>query len=432
MKGVQMDDKDAQEMAMFRFGLIAPVINGTFTEPTKTAYYKNVTAGMLTLPSMQQVSYSYCTLRWWESLYRKGGFEALLDKGRSDKGYPRKLSQEVIDAIFALRTEFPRINATIIHEKLVEDGTIRANEVSLSTVQRFIRSRKDRMSQALDAKDRRAFEATRVMEMLQADTLHALRVPDTGPKGLKKTYLICVIDDKSRLILSGRFFFSDTALNFQKVFKSAVKAFGCAEKLYVDNGAPYKNDQLSAICGVLGCVLIHAPARDAQATGKAERLNRTIRERFLSLLKEEDKASLESLNDAFVRWVSAYNTKVHSAHGKSPMEVYRAEMDTVRMPRSAEWVDEAFLNRVKRTVRADATVSIDNVSYDVPMIFIKQKVCIRFSPDDMSSAHIIDEGKAYPIRPTDKQANYRAKREKPGFSIDYGKGGADVSTTLPA
>ena len=426
-----MDDHDAQKMAMFRFGLIAPVINGTYKEPTKTAYYRNVTAEALTLPDSRQVSYSHCTLRWWESLYRKGGFEALVDKRRSDKGHPRKLSQEVVDAISAYRSEFPRINATMIHEKLIEDGVTRANEVSLSTVQRFIRSRKDRLSGTDGAKDRRAFEATRVMEMLQADTLHALHVPDTGPKDKKKTYLICIIDDKSRLILSGRFFFADTALNFQKVFKSAVKSFGLAEKLYVDNGAPYRNDQLSAICGALGCVLIHAPVRDAQATGKAERLNRTIRERFLSVLKEEDKASIGALNDAFARWASAYNTKVHSAHGKTPMDMYRDEMATVRMPKSSEWVDEAFLNRVTRTVKADATISLDNTSYDVPMAFIRQKVSIRFSPDDMGTAHIVDEGKTYPIRPTDRQANFKAKRTTSGYSIDYSKGGTDVSATLP-
>ena len=429
-----MDGHDAQQMAMFRFGLIAPVINGTFKEPTKSAYYRNVTADALTLPDGRQTSYSPSTLLWWEDIYRKHGFDALVGKKRSDKGYSRKLSNEAMDAIFALRMQFPRINATMIFEKLVEDGVIRADEVSLSTVQRFVRTRKEGLGTTPEAKDRRAFEAERVLCMCQADTLYGPWIPDSSPKDKKRVYLLSIIDDKSRLITGARFFFADTAFNFQKVFKAAVIRFGIPERLYVDNGAPYRNDQLSAICGALGCVLIHAPVRDGAAKGKAERLNRTIRTRFLSVLKDEQKSSIDALNDAFVRWVSAYNTQIHSGHRSTPMDVYRKEMGQVRMPKSIEWVEKAFLNRITRTVKADATVTINNVSYDVPMAFIKQKVEICFLPDDMTGAHIIDEGKRYPISATDKHANFKAKRKTSGFSVDYNMKGddRDVSPTLPA
>jgi len=72
------------------------------------------------------------------------------------------------------------------------------------------------------------------------------------------------------------------------------------------------------------------------------------------------------------------------------------------------------------TVNKDSTVSIDKVSYDVPMQFISSKVEIRFLPDDMSSAFILYEGVHYPIRPTDKNENCRTKRNNtPG--IDYSK-----------
>jgi transposase InsO family protein len=429
-----MNEKDAQAMAMFRFGLIAPVINGTYREPTKTAYYRKVTAEMLTLPDGRKVSYSPSTLLWWEDLYRKKGFDALVHRARSDRGNPRKLTDEAMDAVFALRTEFPRINATMVYEKLIEDGVIRKDEVSLSTIQRFVRSRKERLEGTSEVKDRRSFEAERVLGMCQADTLYGPYIADSGPKDRKRVYLISIIDDKSRLITGARFFFADTALSFQKVFKGAVMRFGIPEKLYVDNGAPYRNDQLSAICGSLGCVLIHAPVRDGAAKGKAERLNRTIRTRFLSVLKDEDTASIDALNDALARWVSTYNTQVHSAHGSTPMDVYRREMECVRMPKSTEWTDRAFLNRITRTVKADSTITIDNVSYDVPMAFIKQKVQIRFSPDDMTDAHITDEKKAYPIHPTDKHANFKAKRKTAGYTIDYGKkgDGLNVPPTLPA
>ena len=39
----KFNDKTAIDMAYFRFSLIAPVVQGTFNEPTKTAYYRRVT-----------------------------------------------------------------------------------------------------------------------------------------------------------------------------------------------------------------------------------------------------------------------------------------------------------------------------------------------------------------------------------------------------
>jgi len=416
-----MDDKHAQEMAMFRFGLIAPAINGTFTEPSRAAYYRVVAADVLTLPDGTLTSYSASTLGHWERLFRKGGFDALVHQSRSDKGYPRKLTQEAIDNIFALRSEYPRINATMIYEKLIEDSVIKENEVSLSTVQRFVRRRIGDMVLPGEHKDRKAFEAERVFELWQADTLYG---PFVG-SGKKKSraYLITVIDDKSRLICASKFFPSDKAATFQKVFKDAVLRFGVPEKLYVDNGAPYKNEQLSAICGRLGVVLIHAPVRDGAAKGKVERLHRTIRERFLSTLNERNTLSFEALNDAYISWVNSYNTSTHSAHGKKPMNVYQESQNLVRQPKSAEWVQECFLNRISRKVKKDATLTIDNVCYDAPAGFIGMKVEILFLPDDMTTAHIVFESKTYPLRVTDRVQNSKTRRSTSPYLIDYSKGG---------
>jgi transposase InsO family protein len=309
-----MDTGDEQTMAMFRFGLIAPVVNGTFAQATKSAYYRDVCAEALTLPNGTKAGYSPCTLAYWERLYRKGGFAALVHHARADKGYPRKLTAEAIDAVLALKRQFPKINATMIYERLIAEGVINARDVSLCTVQRFVRTRgadiADMQGHA-QAKNRRAFEAERVLGLWQADTLYGPYIEEAGKK--RRAYLISVIDDKSRLLAGGRFFYADNALNFQKVLKGAVLRYGIPEKLFVDNGAPYRNDQLAGICGSIGCVLIHAAARDGAAKGKIERANRTIRERCLSVLTKDQTASLDALNDAFSAWMTGYNTSVHSA-----------------------------------------------------------------------------------------------------------------------
>ena len=426
-----MEDPDRYEMAMFRFGLIAPVINGTYSAPSKAAYYRDVVAGGLTLPDGTPADYAARTLSYWEWRYRADGFDALIDKGRGDKGHSRKLEPEAIEAILALKRTFPKINATMVYEHLIENGTIKKCDVSLSTVQRFVRNNQDLGRLPKEAKDRKAFEAERVCEIWQADTLHGPHVHDGTKK--RRAYLISAIDDKSRLIVSSRFFFADSALNFQKVLKDAVLRFGIPEKLYVDNGGPYDNLQLTGICGALGVALIHTPPYDGEAKGKIERWHRTLRGRYLSVLPPEATSSLAALNSSLAKWVTTYNTTEHSSIASTPMDAYRKEADRVRTAISAEWVAGCFMNRIVRNVKADCTITIDRVSYDVPMQFAGTKVCVRYMPDDMDSAYIIADSKHYPILRTDKQANSKARRTTSPYSIDYGRGGgADVPPALPA
>lgn len=58
-------------MAYFRLAFIAPVIQGVFTEPTKTAYYKRIIESDLTLPTGKIIRYNHKTLEKWESYYLK-------------------------------------------------------------------------------------------------------------------------------------------------------------------------------------------------------------------------------------------------------------------------------------------------------------------------------------------------------------------------
>ncbi|MCM1257247.1 MAG: hypothetical protein NC307_05290 [Roseburia sp.] len=69
--------------------------------------------------------------------------------------------------------------------------------------------------------------------MYQADTLHGPRICEGGVA--HQTYRIMILDDKSRLIVGGRFFYQDNGANFQKVFLDAVATYGIPSTLYLDN-----------------------------------------------------------------------------------------------------------------------------------------------------------------------------------------------------
>ena len=256
--------------------------------------------------------------------------------------------------------------------------------------------------------------------MYQADTCYGPYITEDSVK--RRTYLIMIIDDKSRLIVGGRFFYNDNAYNFQKVLKEAVARYGIPNKLYLDNGSPYKNEQLSLICGSLGIVKLHTPVRDGSAKGKIERSFRTLRSRWLDTLDVESIASLQELNDELFTYINQYNTTYHSTIEELPIERYKRDLSRIKIASSSEWLDNCFMNRITRRVNNDATISIDKISYDVPLQFINQRVEVRYLPDDMGNAYIYYEDSKYPIKETNRVDNGKTKR-KNTFKIDYSRDG---------
>jgi len=412
-----MDQKTMIEIASIRLALIQPAFNGTYPDATKKQYYERISAVPLKLPDGKTVKYAYGTLACWESDYRKGGFEALMPKERADCGKSRKLDDDAISAIVRIRNEFPKINATEIYNKLIADGIIGRNDVSLTTIQRYIKKHNLKGASAPGQKDRKAFEEEFACGMYQGDTMYGPYLVENGMR--RRTYCIMLLDDKSRMIVAGRFFYADNAYNFQKVLKEAVASRGIPTKLYVDNGSPYKNEQLSLICGQLGTVLIHTPVRDGASKGKCERNFRTLRNRFLNILDCDSISGINELNEKLHAYIQRHNTTIHSATGMTPHDRYMEDISRVKMPSDKEWLDNCFMNRIKRRVRNDATVIIDKIMYDVPMEFIRSTVEIRYLPDAMENAYIWYEEKKYPIRKTNKVENGRTKRNN-GYEVDYG------------
>lgn len=412
---------DAAEIAQFRLALIAPVIQGLYPDASRNAYYRRITENPVTLPDGSVFHYSPKTLSKWVSLYQNGGIDALMPRERSDKGSSRALPDTAIEEIFRLKDAFPRLNATQIHRHLVEEAFL-PSTVSVCAVQRFVKKHDLKSARNPNLRDRKAFEEDAFGKMWQADTCYLPYITEDGKR--RRVYCILIIDDHSRFLVGGGLFYNDNAYNFQKVLKDAVAAHGIPSKLYVDNGSSYVSEQLSLICGSIGTVLLHTKIRDGASKAKIERQFRTLKETWLYTLDLDSITSLAQFNELLKDYIRSYNTSFHSGIGAAPLERYQKTHSSIRLPRSREWLEECFLNRITRKVNKDSTVSIDRVSYDVPMQFISSKVEIRFLPDDMSSAFILYDGEHYPVRPTNKNENCRTKRNNP-TSIDYSKmGGA--------
>ena len=256
---------EAMEIAQFRFGLIAPVIQELYSDASRTKYFQRITEGPITLPNGKKVRYNYKTVEKWASMYRKGGIDALMPRSRADKGSTRVLTDTAIEEIYRIKKEFPRLNATQVYELLVKGGYLPAS-VNVCTVQRFIRTHDLKSARDLNMRDRKAFEETAFGRMWQADTCYITPIHVNGES--KRLYAIGIIDDYSRYVVAAELFYQDNAYNFQKVLKKAILATCIPHKLLVDNGCSYANEQLSLICVDCGIVLIHTRVRDGASKGK--------------------------------------------------------------------------------------------------------------------------------------------------------------------
>ena len=419
------DGKDPdRELAYFRFALVAPVIQGTFSDASIAAYCRRVTENPIVRPDGTPFQYKPATLEKWITRYKSGGMEALMPRERSDKGSVRVLSDECIAEIYKIKEKFPRLDALQIHIRLIKEGLI-PSAISPRTVQRFIKAKGLKTPAASGPlKDRKAFEEPYFGAMWQADTCYFPYVPDERGKR-QRTYLMIIVDDHSRMIVGARLFFEDNAYNFQKVLRDAVATAGIPQKLYCDHGGSYENSQLNYICGAIGTVLLHAPVRDGAAKAKCERTFGVLKSRWLNGLDIAQIRSLDEFNCELAEAVRQHNLTVNSSTGQTPMDRFLTTRGRIRLPKSEEWLSECFMNRVVRKVRNDATLSIQNMQFDAPMQFIRQTVEVRFLPDMFSEAYIFENEVHYPLKLTDKQANSKVKREI-WPTVDYSKGDAHV------
>lgn len=91
-----MKQEQQQEIALMRYGAIAPLIAGLDEGyPSQNAFYEEVAAKGIPGPDGKLRHYAPATIEKWYLNYKKYGFNALLPKARADAGSSRKLDDEL-------------------------------------------------------------------------------------------------------------------------------------------------------------------------------------------------------------------------------------------------------------------------------------------------------------------------------------------------
>lgn len=406
-----MKQEKQQEIALMRYGAIAPIIAGLDENyPNKTAFYNDISVKGVKGPDGKLHHYAPATIEKWYLDYQNYGFDALIPKGRSDAGMSRKLDEELQERIRYFKTNYPRMSAAAIYRQLRADGSVITGQVSESTVCRFVNRLQNELHQTSN-RDMRRYERPHINEVWCGDSSVGPRLTDADGKK-HRIYIIALIDDASRFITGIDVFYNDNFINLMSVMKAAVAKYGRPKIFNFDNGKSYKNKQMELLAARIGTTLSYCQPYTPTGKAKIERWFRTMKDQWMASLDMRDFHSLDELRGSLYAFVQQYNQSPHSSlRGMSPQDRFFSEPEQIRRL-SAEDIGKDFLLEIERRVSADGVIVIDQIEYEVDCRFARQRIRLRYSPD-MKEIFIVEtDGTLTPIRLLNKTENAFIKREK--------------------
>lgn len=351
------------------------------------------------------------SLRRYIQNYKAKGYKSLADIPRKDKGELRAVPAVAINEAAKLREELPSRSVRRIIEILEGEKIIKPGEVSRTSLNRHLIARGYGAGQ-LRAEGKAAqptsrFERKRRNDLFQADVKFGCTVVDSNGNK-KKTYLLTLIDDKTRMVMHAEFYSNQRLPILEDCFRKALLKFGKPSAILVDNGKIFVSKWFKLACVRLGIRHIAAKPYSANTKGKCEKYHQVV-DTFLNEFSLEPIKTLSELNRKFHVFLDEGYT--HSPHDalkleerdthtgellhkreRTPYQAYTEDPAKVRYVSSIECRD-AFLWEEQRTVDKSGCIKLAGVVFDVGVALIRKRVDVRYDPFDISLIEIWHDGK---------------------------------------
>jgi len=343
---------------------------------------------------------------------------SLDNKTRRDKNHYRKvevneLAEAINDILPTLsKNKSGHIPKMALYKKLLKHNYFQRSQLSQTSFYRMLREN-DLLDLNISKKLRQSFCMQFANELWQADTMYGPSIKQADGSR-KKTFLIAFIDDASRVITHGEFFYRDNTENMIDAFKTALFKRGKPERLYFDNGSNYKSKEILQACVRLDIFLSHAPVRDGAAKGKIERFFRGFRDRFL--VQHLEFESLEALNNKTHDWIeNDYNNQKHSSIQMTPIDRFALDSSRIQFLTDDEYTEEVFFVEENRKVSKTNLFSIHSSKWECPLDLREKTIQVRFDRKNKNRFIVYFNGnrmgEASPVNLV-YNANYR--KAKPG------------------
>jgi len=406
-----MTEDEKMQVAVFRFGVISDFVTGAqMSRVEKRRLVADKCARKWQIPFSEKTRISKGTIQRWCRLYKgsNGDLKSLYPKDRSDQGKCRMMDEETCLSLIELRSKMPALTVPQLIEQMNRQNRVTPGIVlNASTVYRFLHQQNLMQPMASKPVDRRKFEAELPNDLWQSDVMHGPKVDIDGK--MRKTYLIAILDDHSRLVVYARFYLSENLASYLDAFENALATRGLPRKLYVDNAAAFRSHHLEYITASLAIGLIHTKPYTPQGKGKIERWFKTVRSSFLPLFKG---TGLIELNEALQRWITeSYHKRIHGATGQTPFERFTTKMHCLRS--SPANLKDHFRKVARRTVSKDRSITLNGRLYEAPVALIGKRVELLYHGSEPEKVEVTYQNKSYGmIRPVNLHVNYRVKRDK--------------------
>lgn len=364
-----------------RFEMIAPLLNDGLCAAEKRRFRLEI---------MERHGISERTLRRYLENYRKHGLKGLEPAGRPEAGTFKAIPAEVLEIAMECRRELPERSTRNIITILEKEGHIKPGTVSRSTLSHNLLALGHSTKQLRNESGTRAarrFVRVGRNTLWQSDCKFGPYVPNDKGKN-SRAYLLSFIDDCTRVVTHSEFYFNHRVPVLEDCFRKAMLKFGKPDAVYVDNGKEFTSKWLRIGCARLGIRHMRTEAYNAEAKGKIERFQRTAGE-FIREAKLMTFKDLAHLNTYYRAWLDeGYQHVKHSEiNNQTPMKAFQLNEKRIRFVTPEECYD-AFLHEETRSVDKTGCFSLNGITFEAGLEFIRKKVDVRFDPFDLSVVEV--------------------------------------------
>ncbi len=222
------------------------------------------------------------------------------------------------------------------------------------------------------------FEAAEPNDLWQIDIMGKTHFPLIG-----NLYLICAIDDHSRFLLAGQWFYRKFGINVYQVMYNALIRFGLPRAILSDKESRFRSTHREGQANYqwyahqLKIALLYG--KKAQTKGKIEGLFRFVQRDFV--MEHLHLASIQEINQAFGEWLDDYNF-CHEHEGidkQCPADRYGESLRRL----SRDELEFILVHEEPRRVLRTGAITYYGHCYGVPEEYIKRRVWTKLKGTDL-------------------------------------------------
>ena len=133
-----MDEKERNEIAIFRYGIISPILHSGKKNQKK--YFKEMAKKTYDVPHLGRKEYEWTTFKDWLKKYGKSSIDGLRPKMRSDKGQSRKIDEELGNVIKEVKEEYPYLSCCNLYRLLLDQNRLPYPPLNEGTLRLFLKN----------------------------------------------------------------------------------------------------------------------------------------------------------------------------------------------------------------------------------------------------------------------------------------------------